>query len=111
MSSLRGRNQKALALLLIKYLEDDEEDDRILKTFVRKPACRMFLKRQDEGAFNILLKNHLIDEEEKFKRYFRFTREQFNFILNDIKDDLEAHPYNRVKTPITPAEKLAVTLR
>ena len=77
----------------------------------RKLINKMFLKRKDEGVFKILISKHLRDEEERLKKYFRFTREQFASILQCIEDDLRVPSYNRVKSPITPAEKLALTLR
>lgn len=110
-----GKNRKRiLALLLLKkHLADEDEEAVILESYSnnRKSISTVFLKRQEEGAYNILINNHLLDEEEKFQRYFKLTREQFNSILNDIKDDLYISPCNRVMAPIRPAEKLAVTLR
>lgn len=43
--------------------------------------------------------------------FFRLNFDQFTFILSLIKEDIELPPSNRVKRPITPDEKLAVTLR
>lgn len=90
----------------------EEEEEGILQSYVsRKSVSNVFLKPQEEGAFNILVNKHLVDEEEKFKSYFRFTREQFSSILNDIKEDLQTDPCNRMMAPISLAEKVAVTLR
>ena len=109
-----GKNRKRIfALVLLKKHLADEDEAVILESYSnnRKSISTMFLNRQEEGAYNILINKHLLDEEEKFQRYFRLTREQFNLIFNDIKDDLYISPCNRVMAPISPAEKLAVTLR
>lgn len=39
------------------------------------------------------------------------NREQFEFLLSLVEKELTLSPSNRVKKLITPAEKLAVTLR
>lgn len=92
---------------------DDDEEDYLLQTYAkcRKTVSNMYLRREDEGVLSILINNHLIDEEEKFKAYLRVTREQFASLLNYVEEDLRTEAYNRVKSPITPAGKLAVTLR
>ncbi|KAJ8878479.1 hypothetical protein PR048_019057 [Dryococelus australis] len=77
----------------------------------RKTVSNMFLNREDEGVLSILIKNHLIDDEERFKAYFIFTREQFASLLNYEEEDLRTEAYNPVESPITSARKLVVTLR
>lgn len=109
-----GEKRKLLCLLIAKYMDDDdEEEEYLLRTYAkcRNPTSNMFFTRRNEGVFNMLINNHLIDNEEKFKAYFRFTREQFASILGYVEEDLRTEPYNRVSSPITAAEKLAVTLR
>lgn len=100
-------------MIILKYMKDDEEEDRMLWKYAktRKKISEMYRNRKNEGFFKILINSHLIDEEEKFKRYFRLTRERFAYVLNLIEEDLEISSCNRVKLPITPAEKLALTLR
>lgn len=71
----------------------------------------MYIERSREGCFNILVERHLIDNETRFRAYFRVSFELFNYILNFIKDDIKRRPSNRVKKPITPEEKLSLTLR
>ncbi len=77
----------------------------------RKEVSGLFQNRVNEGMFNILIKSHLHDEEEKFRDYFWLTRERFSFVLSLDEEDLTTLSYNRVKEPITAAEKLALTLR
>lgn len=77
----------------------------------KKYHIRLIKQRKLEGFQSILVKNHLTDNEIKFKEFFRITRYQFNYILELIQDDLITNPYNRVKDPITPTKKLAITLR
>lgn len=45
------------------------------------------------------------------ENFFRLNWEQFNYVLNLIEDDIKSNRTNRVREPISPAEKLAVTLR
>ena len=84
MSRLARSKLKILALLLLKkHLAEENEQENLLTTFVvRKPVSNMFLARKEEGAYNNLINKHLLDEEEKFKGFLRFTREQFSFIFH-----------------------------
>ena len=68
-------------------------------------------KRKEEGFFSVLIEKRLFRDEKNFREFFRLDREQFNYVLNLIEDDLKLNPYNRVNEPISPVEKFAVTLR
>lgn len=46
---------------------------------------------------------------EYFKKYYRMTPDQFNFILTLVRQDLEKRYLCR--EPICPAERLAMTIR
>lgn len=102
-----------VAVLIKEIMDGDQEEEFILTEYAkfRKQVSDVFTNRRNEGTFNSLIKSHLLDEEEKFQRYFRLTRERFSFVLNLIEEDLTTSSYNRVKEPITAAEKLALTIR
>lgn len=102
-----------VAFLLREIIGDDQEEEVLLTEYAkpRKQVSDVFKSRRNEGTFNSLIKTHLLDEEEKFQRYFRLTRERFSFVLNLVEDELTISSYNRVKQPINAAEKLALTLR
>ena len=89
-------------LLLLLTLQHEEK---------RTQVNDMFRVRKVEGFQTLLIENHLKDNETKFKEFFRVSRHQFNYVLELIKGDLSMRPYNRVKDPLKPEEKLAVTLR
>lgn len=72
--------------------EEDEEVIILRSCLNRNAISNVFLKREQEDAPNILINKHLIDEEDEFESYFRFTLEQFNWTLNDIKQDLYQIP-------------------
>lgn len=59
----------------------------------------------------MLINRHLLSNQVKFREYFRINYEQFNFLLSLVEEKLYVEPTNRVKNPILPAEKLAVTSR
>ncbi|XP_039279369.1 uncharacterized protein LOC120350371 [Nilaparvata lugens] len=108
------RKRNVMAAFIIKEIIDgDEEEEFVLTKYakVRESMSDVFSNRRSEGMFSSLVKNHLLDDEEKFRRYLRLPRGRFFDILNLINDDLTTSSYNRVKEPITTAEKLAVTLR
>jgi len=96
-------------------LLEEEEDDEILHWYLseekRKPHDPLFTKRSTEGYHEILINGHLKNNEIKFRAFFRLNRNQFDFILNLIRDDLILNPTFFIRKPISPEEKLAVTLR
>lgn len=46
---------------------------------------------------------------EYFKKYYRMTPHQFDFLLSLLREDLERK--HVIREPICPAERLAMTLR
>ncbi|XP_008189913.1 uncharacterized protein LOC103311881 [Acyrthosiphon pisum] len=104
------------SLVFQHLIEEEERDEQIisllfLKNSKRQKVHDMFISRREEGAFQNIISKHLIDDETKFHNYFRLTKYQFNFVLSAITKDVFKAPTTTVKFPITPKEKLAVTLR
>jgi len=52
----------------------------------------LFTNRITEGYHEILINGHLKNNEIKFRNFFRINRNQFDFILNLIRDDLILNP-------------------
>lgn len=105
----------AIVDLIVHIIEEEERDEEIIRLMIsnkkKKKTHGMFTARRTEGAFENLITRHLIDDETKFQAYFRLTREQFDFVLSAVSKDIATVPTNIVKFPISPKEKLAVTLR
>jgi len=101
--------------ILMSLLEEEEEEDNMLEYLIlkkkRKSTKPMFLMREQEGFFEKLIKGHLVNDETLFREFFRLNLKQFNFVLSLVKNYISSEPYNRVQQPITPDEKLALTLR
>lgn len=108
-----SKRRKICVGLIANELSDINEELEELERVndKRRSVHSVYKNRCNEGVFNLLFKKHLLDDEVKFKAYFRLTRYQFYIILELIEDDLIVTSCNRVKRPITPAEKLALTLR
>ena len=100
--------------LFIKYLlaEEIEDEELIFEMYGRKRAKThvMFELRSEEGMYKKLIVNHLREDPKKFAEFFR-SLEQFDFLVELIKDDLSKKSYNRNLYPVTPEEKIAITLR
>nr|XP_015837965.1 PREDICTED: uncharacterized protein LOC107398439 isoform X2 [Tribolium castaneum] len=102
-----------IVLAAIALIEEEEEEE-VLLTTICKPRCqtnKIFLNRISEGCFNTLIQRHLMDDDTKFKEYFRLTKSQFFSILSYISEDITTMPSTFVKYPISPCQKLAITLR
>ena len=101
--------------LLIKYFlaEDKEEEQVLFEMYGIKLAAThiMFDLRKEEGIFNKLIVNHLREDPKKFLDFFRLSSDQFNFLIELIKEDLYKQSTNLKMYPITPEEKLCITLR
>ncbi|KAJ8020629.1 hypothetical protein HOLleu_11841 [Holothuria leucospilota] len=65
-------------------------------------------RRKTQGAYHKLV-GELLQDEEKFYKYFRTTREQFAQILHYVEKDLIRVGNSR--DTIKPRERLALTLR
>lgn len=102
-------------LLSYLFLEEIEEEELLLENLIEEQRNAtehpLFLSRPEEGFFSILINRHLIHDDKKFRDFFRLNVDQFNYILDLIKNDITTDSSNRHPYPITAAEKLAVTLR
>lgn len=78
---------------LIQNILDEEEDDDIMlylyKRYQRGPVHSLFQKRTEEGYFKLLIEQYLKGDEEKFQKFCRLNKEQFNFVLTLNKKDIE----------------------
>lgn len=68
------------------------------------------LKRAKFGEFHHLY-NDLRKDPGKFRNYMRMDIDTFDYILCQIQGSLFKRPSNFIKTPLSPAEKLVITLR
>lgn len=101
-------------LLKLILLQEEEEDEELMLLHhvlqKRRGIHNMFLKRTEEGYCKLLI-DHLKKDGKKFREFFRLNLDQFHFVLALIQDDLTKPGTNAVPLPITPEEKLALTLR
>lgn len=94
-----------------------DDDDKVssfsyLTSKKRKTTDDIFKNHKSEWCFEILINRHLINNQVKFRQYFRINYEQFNFLLSLVEKKLSVEPTNRVKNSILPTEKHdSVTLR
>ncbi|GFY29166.1 hypothetical protein TNCV_4722941 [Trichonephila clavipes] len=83
-----------LDVALLLYLEDEQSSEEEN----RSEESELFKNRSSEGAFQILVCRHLHCNDEKFRQYFRLTPVLFDYVLNNIRDELTSKPYNRHKS-------------
>ncbi|KAG8319314.1 hypothetical protein J6590_094453 [Homalodisca vitripennis] len=103
------RKRNVLAKLLL--FADEDVDIAVTLLSTRGSRSELFKRPKSEVAYNVLITKHLIDNEVKFKEYFRLTRDQFFTLLGLVREEITVKPCNRVIEPITAEMKLAVTLR
>lgn len=66
-------------------------------------------ERENYGAFHVLFEK-LREDDEKFFNYFRMRKETFDKLLSNLYNKLK-HQDTKMRNCISPAERLAVTLR
>jgi len=92
-------------ILKILLEEEDDDDDVLLWSLLseekRKDHDPLFTNRSTEGYHEILINGHLKNNEIKFREFFRINRNQFDFILNLIRDDLTLNPTVFIRKPIS----------
>lgn len=90
---------------------EEEEEEELLLLLLRSSSHDIFSSREEEGFQNMLIRRHLLQDENKFRSFFRINISQFNYILALIENDLIKQSCGRVRHPISPEEKLGLTLR
>lgn len=53
-------------------------------------------ERREEGCFRIFVSRYLMDDDKKFREYFRVSRDLIQIILSYIEEDISVKPYNPV---------------
>ncbi len=92
---------------------DEEWDDWFLEDVFRECGIRrmwmhpMNVLRSKDGEF-VRICLPLRKHPDKFYKYFRMKPATFDYILENIKNDIQKHSW---RTSISPGERLAVTLR
>ncbi|GFQ77872.1 hypothetical protein TNCT_450521 [Trichonephila clavata] len=71
------------------YLEDEQSSEEESN---RSEENELFKNRSSDGAFEILVRLHLHYNEEKFRQYFRLMPVLFDYVLNNIRDELSSKP-------------------
>ena len=70
-----------------------------------------YLKEDEEGYLKICINNHLLGDYVKFPQFFRLNELQFDFVLSLVKQDMKKSSTNCIPYPVSPEEKLGLTLR
>lgn len=66
--------------------------------------------RGDQGSYSFLRKELLLTDKISYKNYLRMSEQQFDFVLKLI-DQYIRRADTQMRNAISPAEKLAITLR
>lgn len=85
---------------------------KIFLSKTKKKSNRRYVQVSRYRRFyEVLINRHLKNNNIKFREFFRVNIQQFDFLLSLVENDITLPPSNRNKKPISPAEKLAITLR
>ena len=101
-------NTKILILLYLRKRKLNETNERCYtkrKCWVR----RFYEEREVKGEFNMMVKDLRLVDHELFGRYFRMTPQKYENLLNLVAPFLIKE--SKFRKPISPDERLSVTLR
>lgn len=74
MNRLDKNKNKILALLILRQIIEDDEDYMFQEHGkLRKYISEIYNKRENEDIFRLLINNHQVDEEQRFKSYLNFS--------------------------------------
>lgn len=74
------------------YLENEEEEKDLFLLFLAdsvRSIPDIFCTRGEEGCESMLVQRHLLQDENKFRSFYRLNINQFNFVLGLIENDLK----------------------
>ncbi|KAG5868842.1 hypothetical protein JTB14_012779 [Gonioctena quinquepunctata] len=94
------------AMVLEEEQDDDDESALLEVRTENNTVLKLFEDRAQEGVYELLVLKHFVDNNTKFKAFFRLTPQLFHTVLNCIEGEVSSQP-----TPISPKEKLCLTLR
>ena len=81
------------------------------KTRIRSKWVRdWILRRPEEGAFMKLQQNLATTDVDGYKNFLRMTMEDFNYLVEMISPSIKKQD-THLRSAISPAERLSVTLR
>lgn len=107
-----SREIKSFVMDLLELIKEEEEDDDLLLQYYlsleRASTNSIFLSRNEEGYYKILIQKHLNSDDEMFRDFCRFNKRQFKFILGVLNDELQP---KTTRECINSEEKLFLTLR
>lgn len=105
ISFLQTRSEMDVLPLLL--LDEEEAHEEMLVNIVfNDEAHPMYKRRKEEGTYKMLILQHLVDNDTKFREYFRLTPSLFGKVLSHLTGDLKFR-----RNSISPREKLCITLR
>lgn len=103
---MSNNKKKKLVLAYYLYKKKQKEIEKRKRSSWVHP---ILLEREKYGAFQTLF-TKLEEDETKFYNYFRMKKETFQLLLTAIYDKIR-HEDTDMRQSISPAERLAVTLR
>lgn len=114
-SQMQNHSRRIAAYNAANYIFEDDFRALVALLFLngkkRKSPHKLYRHRAVEGVFNVLVDRHLIDDDTKFREYFRLSPFLFAKVLDVVKEDLEGIPTNWIPKPISAHHKLCITLR
>ena len=96
-----------IGLIILEVLEDAEK-----RSTVRGKTRKWIKRRQEQGLYNNLVKELRLEDTKGYNEMMRMSYPSFEFFLTKIEKDITPMELEKGGLkPISPAERLTLTLR
>ena len=96
-----------IGLIILEVLEDAEK-----RSTVRGKTRKWIKTRQEQGLYNNLVKELRLEDTKGYNEMMRMSYPSFEFLLTKIEKDITPMELEKGGLkPISPAERLTLTLR
>lgn len=110
MAEFQNRKKRALAILILLDLEDDEPQKTFPKRRKRNIWVRSWIAKKELGRYHHLLKELESGDEVGYENFFKRNARQFRFIVDWVAYRIQ-NQNTVMQESIRPNERIAVTLR
>lgn len=111
MAEFHNIRKRAIALLILLDLEDDEPQQNFPKRRKRNTWVRAWIERRKElGCHHRLVKELELEDEVGYNNFFRMNAQQFWFVVDQVAHRIQKQD-TVMRESIRPDERVAVTLR
>ena len=96
---MTAARKRAAAVHLVIWLLDEMNEDSATKRRKRKRSTgESILRRHEREIYHLLVQELALEDQESYRNFFRLTKAQFCFVVDQLRPMLEPVPINIVRS-------------